>query len=170
MQNLITTTIENAWKSYTRTKRLPSGWIAGNAVCCHNNGHSQDKKCRGGLLIHEDGFTWHCFNCGFVTGYSPGSILGIKTKRLFKWLGLDDTEIGKLNLFALANKEDQPEQKWPEINLSLRESRLPEGSVLIKDLLSAEFADPNFLLVTEYLKFRKINVDWFNFYWTDHPS
>jgi microcin C transport system permease protein len=38
----------------------------------------------------EGGFQYHCFNCGFKAGWSPGKLLSVNTKKLFGWMGLSD--------------------------------------------------------------------------------
>ena len=91
-----------------KRKTTPSGWIGFNAVCCHHNGDHQDTRKRGGVLFSNDGFQYHCFNCGFKAGWTPGRLLSKNTKNLFNWMGMPSEEINKLNLEALRSKEDQP--------------------------------------------------------------
>ena len=59
-----------------KKKQTPSGWIGFNAPCCVHNGDSADKRQRGGVMTSgEGGFQYHCFNCGFKAGWSPGKLL-----------------------------------------------------------------------------------------------
>ena len=89
-------------------KSTPSGWTSFDAVCCHNRGEKRDTRKRGGIMTNtEGGFTYHCFNCNFKAGWTPGKLLSKNTKDLFKYLGISDTDIGKLNLVALKIKDDQ---------------------------------------------------------------
>ena len=90
-------------------KLTTGGWISFNAVCCPHRGDSRDTKKRGGVLFTDEGFTYHCFNCSFKAGWSPGKALSSNTKSLFKWLGMNDSDISKLGLVTLKFKEDQPQ-------------------------------------------------------------
>ena len=40
-----------------KKKQTQSGWTSFNAPCCVHNGHSQDKRMRGGVKIDGDNFT-----------------------------------------------------------------------------------------------------------------
>lgn len=123
--NLIQNTVQSILPN--KRKQTPSGWTSFNAPCCHHNGEKQDKRQRGGIMFSNEGFQYHCFNCGFKAGWSPGKLLSVNSKKLLKWLGLPDVEVQKLGLEALKNKEDLPK---PEkiINLDLHEVSMPEGS------------------------------------------
>jgi hypothetical protein len=123
--NLIQATVQNLLPP--KKKATPSGWISFNAPCCHHNGEKQDKRQRGGMLFNNDGFQFHCFNCNFKAGWTPGKLLSNNTKKLFNWMGLPDVEIQKLGLEALKNKEDMPAVSKP-LNFDLQEKELPEGS------------------------------------------
>jgi len=75
-----------------KKKQTPSGWIAFNAVCCHHNGTSQDRRQRGGLISNADGgVSYHCFNCGYKASWQPGRNLSYKMRKLFTWLGVPDS-------------------------------------------------------------------------------
>ena len=67
-----------------RRKNTPSGWISFDAVCCSHRGESQDTKKRGGILLNEDSFQYHCFNCGFKAGWSVGKLFTANTKSLMR--------------------------------------------------------------------------------------
>ena len=150
-----------------KKKNTPSGWISFNAPCCHHRGENIDKRMRGGLMFSDEGFQYHCFNCNFKAGWSPGKLFSKNSKELLKWLGLPDSEIQKLNLVVLKTKEDLPK---PEkiISFDLEEKSLPDGAVKIVELLDAGYKDENFLQVLEYLLIkRKVELDWFDWMWTD---
>lgn len=167
MTYLITDTALTLWKTGRRTRQNASGWLSGNAICCHHKGERPDRKGRGGMHHDSDSFHYHCFNCGFKAGWSPGKLLSNNTKLFFKWLGLDDTEISKLNLYALKNVEDLKAEQRPSISFALNARPLPTGAVLIKDLVDVGFSDPDFIAVLEYLINRGMDLDWYNWYWTD---
>lgn len=149
-----------------KRKLTPSGWISFDAVCCHHNGHSKDTRKRGGLLFNEDGFQYHCFNCNFKAGWTPGKLLSKNTKSLFKWFGMPDDEIGRLNIEALRSKEDQPTSK-PVITLELEERNLPENCLPIDQWVAEGSQDTELLDVISYLvDERKVGWDWYPWHWS----
>ena len=156
----------------SKKKSTLSGWNSFNAPCCHNRGETRDKHQRGGIRIEKDGFVFHCFNCGFAAGWTPGKLLSKNTKDLFKWLGLGELDIGKLNLAALKIKDDQPVFKKP-LNFVLEERPLPEGAMLLKEWALAVWKpgeDEDMVRVFEYLVSRGMDLDWYDWMWTPAPG
>ena len=156
----------------SKKKSTLSGWASFNAPCCHNRGETRDKHQRGGIRIEKDGFVFHCFNCGFAAGWTPGKLLSKNTKDLFKWLGLGELDIGKLNLAALKIKDDQPVFKKP-LNFTLEERELPEGAMLLKDWALTVWEpgkDADMVQVFEYLVSRGMDLDWYDWMWTPTPG
>lgn len=153
-----------------KRKTTPSGWISFNAVCCHHNGESPDTRQRGGIMTNnQGGFNYHCFNCNFKTGWTPGILLGENTRNLFKWLGMDNTDIGKLNILALKLRDTEfPEQK--ELKFDLENRELPELSLPLMEWLEIDLPDDlktKFADVLEYLTtIRSVNLDWYSFHWS----
>lgn len=113
-------------------KPSPSGWHALNCPLCTLYGQSRpDTRKRGGLRYEADGgVVYHCFNCGFKTGWKPGSFLGHKLKTLLRQIGVDDADIQRANITILQEAETQglvltaPKQveqsfepKWPSVEL-----------------------------------------------------
>lgn len=92
--------------SYLPAKRKPSpqGWLSFNAVCCHHNGDSQDKRGRGGIKVTEQGWSYHCFNCSYTASFTLGRTLSFKARRLLGWIGVPDNEIEMLNLESLRHR------------------------------------------------------------------
>ncbi len=88
-----------------KRKTTPSGWISFNAPCCVHRGERPDNRGRGGIIFDGSGMHYHCFNCGFKTGWAPGMHLGYQVRKLLQWLGANDTEIKRLVLEALRLKE-----------------------------------------------------------------
>lgn len=82
-------------------KAASKGWISFNAPCCTHNGETPDTKGRGGLLFENDGVVYHCFNCGFKTGWHPGLHFGLKIRKLMQWMGMDEATIMRLQFDAL---------------------------------------------------------------------
>lgn len=149
-------------------KITPSGWTSFNAVCCHNQGQKRDTRKRGGILTNPDGgFQYHCFNCNFKAGWTPGKLLSANTKKLFKWMGLADADIGKLNLVALKIKDNQPTAQGKVINLTLNETALPDDCLPIDTWISEGCQDPELLDVIKYLvDERKVGWDWYPWHWS----
>ena len=153
-------------------KLTTGGWVSFNAVCCHNRGDRPDTKKRGGVLFTDDGFTYHCFNCGFKAGWSPGKLLSSNTKSLFKWCGMGDSDISRLGLITLKFKEDQPQTKRA-LNFVLQERELPEGAMLLKEWALAVWKpgeDADMVRVFEYLVSRGMELDWYDWMWTPAPG
>ena len=149
-----------------KKKQTPSGWIGFNAPCCVHNGERADTRQRGGVMTSgEGGFQFHCFNCGFKAGWSPGKLLSKNTKNLMRWLGMPDDEINKLNLEALKNKEDLAKTPIP-INFALETRFLPENCLPVKEWIDAGCEDPDFLEVVAYIFDRGMELDWFDWHWT----
>lgn len=154
-----------------KRKTTPSGWTSFDAVCCTHNGESRDDRKRGGIRTSPDGgFQYHCFNCNFKAGWSPGKLLSRNTKDLFRWLGMSSDVIGKLGLYALKLKEDQPTAK-KELIFELTEIPLPEDCLPI-DTWVAEGAQEHELLdVISYLvDERRVGWEWYNWHWSAAPG
>lgn len=156
-----------------KRKTTPSGWISFNAICCHHRGEKPDTRSRGGVLTsHSDGWQYHCFNCNFKAGWTPGKLLSNNTKLLFKWAGLNDIDINKLNLIALKLKEDQPKIE-KVINLDLQEKQLPEFSLSLKEWAERDLPEERYkdlLEIFNYLNNRGMDLDWYSWYWSTSPG
>jgi hypothetical protein len=87
-----------------KKKQTPSGWISFNAVCCAHNGNNIDKRQRGGLKATAEGWSYHCFNCGYTASFILGRTVSFKARRLLNWLGVPDAEIDHLNLESLRHR------------------------------------------------------------------
>jgi hypothetical protein len=87
-----------------KRKQTPSGWISFNAVCCSHNGNSLDKRQRGGLKATDQGWSYHCFNCGYTASFILGRQLTFKARRLLGWLNVPDNKIEMLNLESLRHR------------------------------------------------------------------
>ena len=149
-----------------KKKATPSGWISFNAPCCHHNGEKQDKRQRGGVMTSgEGGFQYHCFNCGFKAGWSPGKLLSKNTKNLMRWLNMPDDEISKLTLEALKGKEELDKTPIP-LNFGLEPKILPENCLPIQTWIDEGCEDQEFLDIIAYLLDRGMELDWYDWHWT----
>jgi hypothetical protein len=124
---------------------------------------------RGGIRVENDGFVYHCFNCGFAAGWTPGKILSKNTKSLFQWIGMNEIDIGKLNLAALKIKDDQPVLK-KALNLVLLEKPLPDECKSINEWVQEGSQDPDLATAIEYVLDRGMQYDWYNWHWSATPG
>lgn len=151
-------------------KKSPSGWISGNAVCCHHRGHKPDRRGRGGIIPTPDsGFTFSCFNCGFKTGWTPGNLLSTNAKLLLKYLGANEEEVQKINFEALRQKRHTVLTKRDSKFLT-REMKLPEGAKPFG--YWCENPPKEFIDVLNYMA-EKRNPDlinWHEYYWTPNTD
>ena len=171
----------NAVQDYTlsilpsKKKRSQSGWLSFNAVCCHHNGDNTDTRGRGGVITNPDGgVSYHCFNCGFKTGYQPGRPLSFKYRKFLSWLGADVNEIQRLVVEALRIKDlIQPEdiKAVVEEEITFTARKLPDEALSFMALAEFyELADKNypkqFVDAVKYCADRKINMQKYEFYWS----
>jgi hypothetical protein len=147
-------------------KNTSGGWVSFNAVCCHHRGEKNDSRKRGGIKTDGEGWTYHCFNCGFKAGWTPGKLLSNNTKSLFRWLGLSELDVGKLSLVALKHQENMP-QATKVLNFTLNEIPLPEDSKLLTQWI-AEGEDITPMI--EYLLHRGMDIDWYDWMWSPTPG
>jgi 5S rRNA maturation endonuclease (ribonuclease M5) len=156
-----------------KRKTTPSGWTSFDAVCCTHNGESRDDRKRGGIRTSPDGgFQYHCFNCNFKAGWTPGKLLSRNTKDLFRWLGMSADVIGKLGLYALKLKEDQPAAK-KELSFELKEIPLPEGTMSVMDWINTAYLPDvaeDIGKIVEYIIGRGMDLDWYNWMWSPSPG
>jgi hypothetical protein len=153
-----------------KRKLTSGGWTSFDAPCCQHRGEGHDTRLRGGIRVESDGFVYHCFNCHFAAGWTPGKLLSKNTKSLFGWLGMNDADIGKLNLAALKIKDDQPVLK-KALNLVMLEKPLPDDCKSIDYWIAEGNQDAELLDVISYLvDERKMGWDWYNWMWSPAPG
>lgn len=156
-----------------KRKVTPSGWTSFNAVCCHHRGEKPDDRKRGGITTNPDGgWSYHCFNCNFKAGWTPGKLISNNTKQLFRWLGMNDNDIGKLGLIALKFKEDQPKAE-KLLNFELKEVELPEGAMTLTEWANLDLPEeyqPKLVEIYSYLLDRGFDPVKENFYWSPVPG
>ena len=88
-----------------KKKKTQSGWTSFNAPCCIHNGHSVDKRGRGGIKQDGDNWSYHCFNCNFKCGFKLGRNISRNCRRFLGWCGMDDSDINKWSLHSLQHKD-----------------------------------------------------------------
>ena len=150
-----------------KRKATPSGWISFNAVCCHHNGDSADRRQRGGIMLAE-GVSYHCFNCGFKASWQPGRPITKKFKNLLQWLNVPDDIIAKCTFEALRLKDEVAPEHTLNLNPTIFDKAMPMGTKPIKEW----FLDPpdKLIPVLEYLISRGFTVDDYDWHWTDESG
>ena len=122
-----------------KRKQTASGWVSVNAPCCVHNGESADHRQRGGLKISDQGWSWHCFNCGFTASFVQGRTLTFKARRLLEWMNVPQEEIERINLESLRHRSVQgildDRQRTARVMQDIRfEDRdLPEGFIIVDE-------------------------------------
>ena len=123
----------------SKRKTSASGWISVNAPCCVHNGESADRRQRGGIKITDQGWSWHCFNCGFTASFIQGRNLGFKARRLLTWLGMPQEEIERINLESLRHRsvqgilDDRQRISNAVQDIHFEERELPEGFIIVDE-------------------------------------
>jgi len=120
-----------------KRKQSNSGWISFNAPCCVHNGESADRRQRGGVKITEQGWSFHCFNCGFTASFILGRNLSFKARKLLSWLDVPQEEIERINLESLRHRSVQgildDRQRTANVvrGIEFEDRELPEEFALI---------------------------------------
>ena len=148
-----------------RRKKTAGGWESFNAPCCHNRGESRDSRKRGGVIFNNEGFTYHCFNCGFKAGWQLGKSLSKNTKDLLAWLGLPSAEIDRLVLEALRERDAVAPAK-KQISFELEDMALPDDCLSIKDWAAEGCTDQDLIAVIDYILSRNLTLDDYNWHWS----
>lgn len=147
-----------------KRKTTPSGWQSFNAVCCHHNGTSQDKRQRGGLIANPDGgISYHCFNCGYKASWQPGRNLSHKMRKLLQWLGVSDSEISQVSLEVLRENEGVETGTQKFVLPKFHKTPLPEDSV---NLAACDITSKHQVEVIEYMAHRNLFFEDADFYWS----
>lgn len=140
-----------------KKKLTQSGWHSFNAVCCHYRGHSIDRRGRGGIKFSDaDNWSYHCFNCGFKSGFTLGKPLTKNTKQLLAWCGMDTDDINKYSFESLQHKDllDFVKVKKEKKKVKFKEMNLPDA-----ELIDAH--NPKHEVFIEYLTKRKVEISRF---------
>ena len=168
MTNSIQTALMQALP--TKRKQTPSGWLAVNAVCCHNRGETQDKRMRGGVKSTMEGsFQWHCFNCGFKASYVIGRKLAYKMRQFMGYIGIPDDTIRKLAIEAMREEEGDAKYEKKKF-VTFKKKELPKHTKTLGKWLEEYTVGT---MTTEqqnkidnllnYLTGRGIGADWYDF-------
>ncbi len=122
-----------------KKKQTQSGWVSFNAPCCVHNGESADRRQRGGIKISEQGWSYHCFNCGFTASFIQGRNLSFKARRLLSWMLVPDEEIERINLESLRHRsiqgilDDRQRTANAVQDIRFEDRELPEGFIIVDE-------------------------------------
>jgi hypothetical protein len=137
-----------------KKKLTQSGWHSFNAVCCHNRGHTVDKRGRGGIkFANADNWSYHCFNCGFKSGFTLGKSITKNTRQLLSYLGMDKEQIDRYSFESLQHKDllDFTKIKKEKKKVKFKEMILPEAELVDSN-------NPDHEVFVNYLRKRKLSV------------
>ena len=81
-----------------------TGWYPILCKVCNDHGK---KGPRAGFRFEENGFGYHCFNCGHKATYYPHyNTIPDDANKLFNAYGVPAEEVNKLRLQALQQKDE----------------------------------------------------------------
>lgn len=163
----VATLIEQALPANRRS--ASKGWTSFDAPCCTHRGETPDRRSRGGMLFTDTGgVRYHCFNCGYITGWEPGSPFPLKMRRLMQWFGVGEDRIKQMVFVALRDlNQEVVEQQQKQQAISFEPVQLPNcASVAELAAAGAESQDENFAAVVEYIKSRGFELDDYDWRWS----
>ena len=115
-----------------KRKQSSSGWISFNAPCCVHNGDTPDRRGRGGIKVSDQGWSYHCFNCGYTASFILGRNIGFKARRLLEWIGVTENDINQINLESMRHRSvegmiEDRQRVWNNTaSIEFKETELPE--------------------------------------------
>ena len=118
----------------SKRKQSSSGWLSFNAPCCVHNGNSADRRGRGGIKVSDQGWSYHCFNCGYTASFILGRNIGFKARRLLEWIGVPENDINQINLESMRHRSmegmlEDRQREWNNTKpIEFKEAELPEFS------------------------------------------
>lgn len=148
-----------------KRKQTSSGWMSFDAPCCVHNGESNDTRQRGGFISHGNGFTYHCFNCGYKTSWQPGRQINGKNKKLFKWLNVPTSKVNEWSLEALKLLNNDNADNFTQ--LEFHEKYLPPESIPLSTAL-LEYEDS--VKCLEYILDRGYELEDYDWYYCPMPG
>ena len=89
--------------------------------------------------MSDQGWSWHCFNCGFTASFILGRTLSFKARRLLQWLNVPQEEIERVNLESLRHRsiqgilDDRQRTAQAVQGIEFEDRDLPEEFALIDD-------------------------------------
>lgn len=114
-----------------RSSKTPSGWTTFNCVMC------SDTRKRAGVIVSGPKLSYHCFNCGYTTGWSPSPYISGKFKDLVLKLGAGPDKLHKVQVELLKHSEELEDQEHDSYVYSLKKFEtveLPDDMIAVEDL------------------------------------
>lgn len=140
---------ETIFNHLPKHKKSSGGWNSFNAVCCVYNGETKDTRGRGGVITDGESISYHCFNCGYKTGWKPGRHISYKFKKLMQWMNVSESERQRLVIEALRIKETVLlEEEDHDFSIDFSPRALPENVLLLENAPSE---------IKEYCKSRRVS-------------
>jgi DNA primase len=139
----------------------PTGWTSGNCPMCVTNGQPRpDTKGRGGFYFDEEKFQYHCFNCQYSTGWSPGHRINDRLKRLLQKFGAEERDVQRLQL-ELLKEQDVAElllqrERREKLVINWPEMELPDNTVAFMDYPEP---DNDWITAATYLTERGFDIE-----------
>ena len=121
-----------------KRKQTSGGWISFNAPCCVHRGESADRRQRGGIKNTDQGWSYHCFNCGYTASFVLGRTLTFKARKLLAWLNVPQEEIERINLESLRHRNiegilNERQQAVRPVEIEFEECDLPADTEELTD-------------------------------------
>lgn len=138
-----------------KRKSSSSGWISFNGPCCIHNGESLDKRQRGGLKSSPEGWSYHCFNCGFTASFILGRNLSVKARKFLSWLNVPQEEIERINLESLKHRSIEGLIDTRKTFDIISDIKFEE-----RDMGGVEFVTQDHTEVWDYLRTRHAPIDY----------
>lgn len=161
MSNIVYEALEMAPRS---KKRSGQNLQFNCPACIHQNGgHRADSRWRGGATIMEGNrFVYHCHNCQFKTGWTPGGLFSPKVENLLSWCGISDDVIRDIRFYAY-------ELRYRALNGGPRVD-LPSGLQSCEEWADKDCTDERFLQIATFLQSFDPPHDLKDYYWTPDPN
>ena len=142
-----------------KRKQTSGGWISFNAPCCIHRGESADRRQRGGIKNTDQGWSYHCFNCGFTASFVLGRTLTFKARKLLAWLNVPQEEIERINLESLRHRNiegilNERQQATRPAEIQFEECDLPADTEELTDLAQDYLTKRSIMLDYPYLSKR----------------
>lgn len=142
-----------------RTTKTPSGWITFDCPMC------SDRRKRAGIITNSAKISYHCFNCGYTTGWSPSPYIGQKYKDLASKLGVSESALHSVQIELMRYQEELEslETQGYVYNLTKFETvDLPSNVMMLEDL-------PEDHEVRQYAKQRGLEGTYTLLYFPEDP-
>ena len=142
-----------------------SGWYSFNAICCQYRGHRADTRKRGGIKLVDNGWSFHCFNCGFKAGFFIGKSITKNARQLLTWSGVDEAQINRWNVESLQQKDlfDYSKKVKEKKKIKFTDFTLPEAELIDEN-------NYNHKIYIDYLAKRGLTVSSYPFLITPNAA